>query len=116
RRDGVRAVGAIKNNFTKRRGVRERADFALPPTERSHSCPASLLAFREPIMIWWPTLTSFVATALPTMPVPRIAIFICGFLYWRLVFALPACGGRLPRRPEFSCRESRVWPRRQSAG
>ena len=26
------------------------------------------------------------------------------------------CGARLPRRPEFSCRESRVWPRRQSAG
>src|SRR5262249_50043470 len=49
---------------------------ALPPTERSHSCPASLLAVREPIMIWCPILTSVVAMALPTMPVPRIAMFI----------------------------------------
>src|SRR5262245_36970964 len=28
-------------------------------------------------MIWWPTLTSFVAMALPTMPVPRTPIFMC---------------------------------------
>jgi hypothetical protein len=49
---------------------------ALPPTERSHSCPASLLAVREPIMMWWPIVTSLVAMAVPTMPVPSTAMFI----------------------------------------
>src|SRR5215510_13187850 len=53
---------------------------ALPPTERSHSCPASLLAVREPIMMWWPIVTSLVAMAVPTMPVPSTAIFIIASL------------------------------------
>src|SRR5215831_19348018 len=53
---------------------------AVPPTERSHACPASLVAVREPIMMWCPILTSVVAMALPTMPVPRTAMFIVLFI------------------------------------
>src|SRR4029453_1820052 len=92
------------------------AVWARSPNEDAHFCALSFLALREPIVTSCPFWTSFVPSALPTMPVPRTAIFICGFFYLRLVFAFRACVGRLPRRPEFSCRESRVWPRRQSSG
>jgi hypothetical protein len=51
RRDRVRAVCAIQNNFAERRRVCERADLRFAADRFQPFLTASLLAVREPIMI-----------------------------------------------------------------
>jgi len=49
---------------------------ARAPVLLTHATDFSLPALREPMRTSWPTWTSFVAIALPTMPVPKTPIFI----------------------------------------
>jgi hypothetical protein len=49
---------------------------ARSPNDDAHFRAASLLAVRDPIVTSCPFWTSLVPSAFPTMPVPRIPIFI----------------------------------------
>src|SRR5215471_19280789 len=54
---------------------------ARSPNDDAHFRAASLLAVRDPIVTSCPFWTSFVPSALPTMPVPSTAIFMCSFSF-----------------------------------
>ena len=55
---------------------------AFAPPALTHLAALSLFAVREPIFTWWPSCASFVPSASPTIPVPRIPIFMGVCLNW----------------------------------
>ena len=75
RHERVRTIGAVEE-ISPNAAARQTCRIAPGPTARSHACPASLVAVRDTIMMSCPILTSVVAMALPTIPVPRTAMCV----------------------------------------
>src|SRR5262249_21338661 len=68
---------------------------ARSPASAAHATAFSLPAWRDPIITSWPSSTSFVASAWPTIPVPSTAILI-----GTLLASSTRCGAtRPPRNP-----------------
>jgi hypothetical protein len=53
---------------------------AFGPVACTHLAALSLLAVRDPIFTWCPSCANFLPSVSPTMPVPKIPIFIASFL------------------------------------
>src|SRR5215210_3383390 len=85
---------------------------APSPAPRAHSTAAWLPAWREPIVTWWPSSTSFDAIEWPTAPVPSTPYLILALLVHHHSFHHVPGQGQDPRSGRARRRRRRLVPAR----